>query len=76
MKTILSIMAMGNYIFQLLSLTPREKLPGKNCATDLSARDHPSRFLLALKETGRNCFPQLPMNSAFATASFSTSFLF
>jgi len=61
-------MAMGNYIFQFLSLTLKELLPGKNCAMDLNARDHPSRFLLALKEARRNCFPQLPLNSAFAAA--------
>jgi len=41
-------------------------LPGKNHVTDFTARDHPSEFLLALKETGRNSFPQLPLNFAFA----------
>jgi len=44
---------------------------------DPNTRDHPSRFLLALKEAGRNSFPQLPFRSAFASARyFLTSIYF
>jgi hypothetical protein len=56
----------GKLFLEVPFIDPRKLLPGKNHVTDPSARDHPSAFLLALKETGRNSFPQLPLNSAFA----------
>jgi len=49
-------------------IDPGKLLPDKNHVTDFSARDHPSGFLLALKETGRNSFLKLQLNSDFATA--------
>lgn len=52
---------MKNFFCRLLSLDLRELLPGKNLATDPSARDHPSGFLLALKDAGRNGFSKLPL---------------
>jgi hypothetical protein len=39
---------------------------------DLYARDHPSAFLLALKEAGRNDFPQLPMKKQSAIFRIKT----
>jgi hypothetical protein len=68
MKITQGIKAMENFFWRFLSSDPRELLPGRNHVTDPSARDHPSGFLLALKEAGRNGFPQLPTNYDFATA--------
>jgi len=58
----------GKLFLEIFFTDLRELLPGKNCVTDPSESSHPSRFLLALKETGRNSFRELPLNSAFATA--------
>jgi len=58
----------GKLFLEIPFIDPRILLPGKNHVTDLSESSHPSGFLLALKETGRNSFRELPLNYTFATA--------
>jgi len=60
----------GKLFLEVSFIDQRIILPGKNHVTDHSESSHPSGFLLALKETGRNSFSKLPLNSAFAAGPY------